>query len=100
MKIIVRFKANSEAYFFDGAASYWVVRYYHSGSSNRYHVFIMTADDPVRIGCELPLDNCKNIIREYEHYFKKHPDVYLGDREAMLSVRKIISDQRKKKYAK
>lgn len=97
MTLRIRWTENSKSFHFYGRAEYWVLYDFGSGSKDRYDTYIVTADDPVRIGCELPLETSKELIREYEQYFKKEP--YLGDRKTMQQVVKIIAARRRKRKA-
>lgn len=64
--------------------NYLVVYDYASGSKDRYHVFVLTADDPVRIGCELPMKDIPGLIKRYEQAADYIG--FFGDRDTVFEI--------------
>lgn len=85
----------ADSYRYDGTMSYLVVYNHSAGKEGVYNAYIECADDPVRIGCELPLDHVKHLINAYEAEANKintHPlGLVVGSRRQILRMRTKIN---------
>ena len=91
MKYVKLLKAEDN-YRYLGKAEYFVLYDYSSGKKNLYNVFIKTSSDPVRIGCEIPLDSVRRIVGEFEALIKKGI-IYFGDRKTALHLLKTFKQR-------
>lgn len=79
-------QVRAEAHRFTGTFKYLAIANHASGVPNRYDVFIETADNPVIIGRELPLDFVKQLIKKYERHAKDSGTVWFGDRDGAVRL--------------
>lgn len=78
-----------------GVFPYLVTYDYSAGKRNRYTVFILTADDPITIGRELPLRDVRRLIEAYETAAVACRLVYFGGRRQALDfMRKMVAQRR------
>jgi len=63
-----------------GFAHYVVMLDSRAGRKGVYTVLVCTADDPVTIGRELPLDHARTLIEEFDQTMRG----YTGDRRFVL----------------
>jgi hypothetical protein len=83
----------STSYIYDTHNSvlrYTILYDHSSGYKNRYTVLVLNAEDPVIIGRELPLENVRSLILDYEHEAKKLSN-YIGERrDVLLCMQNVI----------
>lgn len=64
--------------------TYFVVDVSFHGKPGRFDVLVSTSEDPVTIGRELPLSDCRRVIAAFEK--KAEQAGYLGSREEALAI--------------
>lgn len=77
-----------------GVFNYLIAYDYSAGSRNRYTVLILTAEDPVTIGRELPLGHARDVIEAFETAATACRLVYFGGRRQALSFMKKMVAKR------
>lgn len=81
--------------------SIWYIPVMSDGSS-KYDIIVMTEDDPVTIGRELPLKNCRQIVKQLNTLLKMHSikgDSWFGDRKTLVKLVKSLDVWRKSTYS-
>lgn len=80
---------------FQGTLRYFAVANTSSGRKNRYDLFLLCGvGDPVRIGCEINLRLCNELIKEYENLASPN---WWGDRAYLVYLRGCVSKFRLKR---
>lgn len=72
----------------------WYIPVRSGSSSKRYDVVVMTAEDPVTVGKELPLSNCRRQVEKLHVLLRAYRlvgEYYFGDRETMLKMLKTLA---------
>ena len=73
-----------------------------SDDSSKYNVIVMTEDDPVTIGRELPIENCRQIVKQLNALLKMHSlnsADWFGDRKTLVKLVKSLDVWRKSTYS-
>ena len=73
-----------------------------SDDSSKYDVIVMTEDDPVTIGRELPIENCRQIVKQLNALLKMHSlkgSDWFGDRKTLTKLVKDLDVWRKSTYS-
>ena len=73
-----------------------------SDDSSKYDVIVMTEDDPVTIGRELPIENCRQIVKQLNALLKMHSlkgSDWFGDRKTLIKLVKDLDVWRKSTYS-
>ena len=79
----------------------WYIPVLSDGSS-KYNVIVMTEDDPVTIGRELPIENCRQIVKQLNALLKMHSlkgSDWFGDRKTLTKLVKDLDVWRKSTYS-
>lgn len=72
-----------------------------SGGSSKYDVIVMTEYDPVTIGRELPIKNCRQIVKQLNALLKMHSlkgNDWFGDRKTLIKLVQSLDVWRKCTY--
>lgn len=73
-----------------------------SDDSSKYNVIVMTEYDPVTIGRELPLKNCRQIVKQLNALLKMRSikgTSWFGDRKTLIKLVKDLDVWRKSTYS-
>lgn len=77
---------------FTGACDVWVLHDQNAGRRDVYTVLVMTSDDPVTVGREVPIDLALELVSEYQEQARQA--AYMGDRTTALEMRRCIARKR------
>ena len=73
-----------------------------SDDSSKYNVIVMTEDDPVTIGRELPLKNCRQIVKQLNALLKMHSlngNDWFRARKTLIKLVRSLDVSRKSTYS-
>jgi hypothetical protein len=75
----------------------WYIPVKSGNTSTRYAVVILTEDDPVRLGCELPLNDCRRVTREFNMMLKLYilgGNDWFGGRKTIIKINMLLHSWR------
>lgn len=73
-----------------------------SDDSSKYNVIVMTEYDPVTIGRELPIENCRQVVKQLNALLKMRSikgTSWFGDRKTLIKLVKDLDVWRKSTYS-
>jgi len=81
----MKFKKLNKCYSFSGKFNYIFILDLNSGRKNVYTIIALNVEDPVIVGREIPYKEIKQLIESYEELA---PEIWFGDRKAILTMLK------------
>ena len=94
-------KALKEALKAKSKYSIWYIPVLSGSSSPRYDVIVMTEKDPVTVGRELPIKNCRQIVKQLNALLKMHSikgTDWFGDHKTLIKLVKSLYVWKKSTY--
>jgi len=88
----------AKSFRYHGSCSYLVSYDYSSGRKDRYEVYLLSSEDPVVIGRELPLSSVRKVIADHEDVAKDM--FYIGERSMAIEIAKSVIQNRMQSQSK